>query len=590
MSSLQGGAIAAQSPVISAQPRPFRPFVWIYRNFCWYGMQLERYAKRIRRFIRKLTRPATDRISADWEKNVSLPAHNTAADIRGIRKDTGRAVRSIAAASKKGGIRSFLAQSARCTVRGLRKYRVFLKSAVNHVLPVICVAALIATGFSFFSRDYALAIRCGGELVGYVEDENTYTEATEQLGERIITNSEDFQKSLNPSYSLVPVGEGRINTSTEICNNILLGSSDVVEAYGFFVNDKLITATASLGDINYTLGQFLDKYRLGVPNETVAFIGTTKLVDGLYAAEKVVSSEEFRDIVTSKQMTSDYYKVGENDTLESILKSNGMTEERFMELNTGFTKLVPGKSVLVEKELPVLRVQSKVISSYTKTVAYSTVTEKDGSMYIGQRKLKTEGKNGTDEITIETVYVDGVEQSKTVIKTERLEDPVDEVYVVGTKKTTTTTKKKKTSSNNGGSYSYTAPANSNVSGSGRFTWPLPGVRTLSSRYGYRWGRLHAGVDISCSGVYGRTIVAADKGTVTTVKNSPSGYGLHVIINHGNGYTTLYGHCSAVLVSAGQTVSKGQAIAKVGNSGRSTGPHLHFEIRKNGTATNPMNYF
>ena len=585
MNSLQGGAAVAPKSYADDKSQPLRPFIWIYRNFCWYGMQLERYARRLRRFARKATAPVRKRTRESYERNIGQPARNAAADMRGISRDTGRAVSSIAAATKRGGLRSFLAQSARCAVRGLRKYRTFLTSAVNHCLPVICVAALVFTAFSLFTRDYALAIKCGDAQVGYVEDENTYIEATEQLSERIITNSEDFRRSLNPSYSLVPVGESRINTATEICNNILLGSSDVVEAYGFFVNDRLICATASLGDIHYTLEQFLDKYRLGVPNETVTFTGTTKLVSGLYAAEKVVSSEKFRDIVTSKQLTSDYYKVRQGDTVEGILSSNGMTMERFLELNAGFGGLKAGSSVVIEKEQPVLQVESRVISSYEKTVAYSTVTEKDGSLYEGTRKLKTSGRNGTDRITVETVYVDGVEQSRTVVKTERIKEPVDEVYVVGTKKTTTTTKKPKT-----GSYSYTAKPKSNVSGSGRFTWPLPGVRTLSSKYGYRWGRLHAGVDISCGGVYGRTIVAADKGTVTTVRNSPSGYGLHVIINHGNGYTTVYAHCSAVLVSAGQTVSKGQAIAKVGNSGRSTGPHLHFEIRKNGTATNPMNYF
>ena len=585
MNSLQGGAAVAQKDFTGTQLKPLRPFEWIYRNFCWYGMQLERYAKRIRRRVRKATLPMRKRTAEIYDRNIGQPVRNTAADIRGIRRDTGRAFGSIAQAAGRGGLRSFLAQSARCTVRGFRKYRSFLSSAVNHCLPIICVAALVFTAFSLFSRDYALAITCGDEQVGYIEDENTYIEATEQLSERIITNSEDFQKSLNPSYSLVRVGENKINTATEICNNILLGSSDVVEAYGFFVNDKLICATASLGDINYTLEQFLDKFRLGVPNETVAFTGTTRLVGGLYAAEKVVSSEKFRDIVTSSQKTSDYYKVRQGDTLEKILGANGMTRERFMELNSDFSGLRAGDSVVIEKEQPVLQVQSRVVSSYEKTVAYSTVTEKDSTLYEGTRKLKTQGRNGTDKITVETIYVDGVEQSRSVIGTERIKEPVDEVYVVGTKKTTTTTKKPKSSS-----YSYTAKPKSNVSGTGRFTWPLPGVKTLSSKYGYRWGRLHAGVDISCSGVYGRTIVAADKGTVTTVKNSPSGYGLHVIINHGNGYTTLYGHCSAVLVSAGQTVSKGQAIAKVGNSGRSTGPHLHFEIRKNGTATNPMNYY
>ena len=580
-------SVAAEQELVPSIPaEPVRPLVWIYRNLCWYGMQLERYWRRAKRRVRKILRPVGKLISSSWNEHVAEPVRSSAADIRGICTDSGRAFRLIGAASRRGGLRSFLAQSAHCAARGVSKYRSFLTGALNHCLPVICVGVLLFTAFSLFSRDYALAIECGGAQVGYVADESTYFDATEEVGERIISTSEDFKNTLTPKYSLVPVKGDMLNTSTEICNNILLGSSDVVEAYGFFVDGRLITATRSVGDINYTLEQFLESYRLGVPNETVTFTGKTEIVKGLYAAEKVVDSPDFRSIVTSSQKTADYYTVKEDDTLSGILERFGMDEARFMELNPDFSGLREGKGVNVEKEQPVLRVQSVVVSSYEKTVAFSTVTEKDATKYEGTRTLKTEGKNGTDLITVETIYVDGVEQSRRVIKTERTVEPVNEVYIVGTKKTTTTTKKPSSSH----SYSYNAAPNANVSGSGRFTWPLPGVTTLSSKYGYRWGRLHSGVDISCGGVYGRTIVAADKGTVTSVKNSPSGYGLHVIINHGNGYTTVYAHCSAVLVSAGQTVSKGQAIARVGNSGRSTGPHLHFEIRKNGTATNPMNYF
>ena len=112
---------------------------------------------------------------------------------------------------------------------------------------------------------------------------------------------------------------------------------------------------------------------------------------------------------------------------------------------------------------------------------------------------------------------------------------------------------------------------------------------MSSPFGPRWGRFHSGVDISTGGIYGRTVVAADAGRVT-VRRTAGGYGLHIIISHGNGYSTCYAHLSAVTVSNGATVRKGQAIGRVGNSGHSTGPHLHFEIRVNNRARNPMGYF
>lgn len=127
---------------------------------------------------------------------------------------------------------------------------------------------------------------------------------------------------------------------------------------------------------------------------------------------------------------------------------------------------------------------------------------------------------------------------------------------------------------------------------GTMTWPVPGFGTISSYYGWRWGKTdyHTGVDITGSGVNGKNIVAANSGTVAKVNTTfvpNKGYGIYVIIDHGGGTTTLYGHCSALLVSEGQKVTKGTPIAKVGSTGWSTGPHLHFEVRENGNHTNPL---
>ncbi len=128
-----------------------------------------------------------------------------------------------------------------------------------------------------------------------------------------------------------------------------------------------------------------------------------------------------------------------------------------------------------------------------------------------------------------------------------------------------------------------APANSVPSSAG-FIWPLNG--TLTSPFGWRWGRMHEGIDISVSS--GTPVVASAAGTVIAA-GWMGGYGNLVLIDHGNGIATAYGHNTSVAVSAGQFVAQGQLIAYSGNTGHSTGPHVHFEVRVNGSPVDPLGY-
>ena len=117
-----------------------------------------------------------------------------------------------------------------------------------------------------------------------------------------------------------------------------------------------------------------------------------------------------------------------------------------------------------------------------------------------------------------------------------------------------------------------------------FIWPCDGV--VTSGFGMRWGRMHEGIDIGCA--YGAPNRAAAAGTVIYA-GSMSGYGNLVVVDHGNGLSTAYAHAASLAVSVGQSVAQGQTVSYVGSTGHSTGPHLHFEVRVNGVAVDPLGY-
>ncbi len=136
----------------------------------------------------------------------------------------------------------------------------------------------------------------------------------------------------------------------------------------------------------------------------------------------------------------------------------------------------------------------------------------------------------------------------------------------------------------------------------RFTWPVPGFYHISYGVGWRWGAYHKGIDIYSPNIRGANIVAADSGTVIVASNTcphdygknyscgcGGGYGNYCIIDHGDGYWTLYGHSEHISVSVGQYVEKGTVLGTVGSTGYSTGPHTHFEVRIGGTAVDPTGY-
>ena len=227
-------------------------------------------------------------------------------------------------------------------------------------------------------------------------------------------------------------------------------------------------------------------------------------------------------------------------------------------------------------------IYNKVINQGTQYYKYYAVTVDDEEkVYVASfneaeevvNELKEKNSNNQDQLGVIEKYETTLTDFSTV------EEGVDELYE---KKVVTVAK--------GGSSTIAATgvnASSEVVDLGiSLISPVSGI--VTSRFGARWGRSHKGTDIGAP--QGTPIYAAASGTVIYSQYGyGGGYGNHVIISHGNGVTTLYGHCTELYVDEGEYVSQGELIASVGSTGESTGNHLHLEIRVNGIAQDPQNY-
>ncbi len=216
---------------------------------------------------------------------------------------------------------------------------------------------------------------------------------------------------------------------------------------------------------------------------------------------------------------------------------------------------------LNSQEEPVLLVQSSIECEGEEEIAFETETKNDASLYVGTSKIIQKGAVGLKYVKYSSVKINGRETERNIISEEIIRKPIKQIESVGTK-------------------ALPSPV-----GTGNFARPTSG--TLTSKFGTRWNRDHCGIDVGASN--GTLIYAADNGRVTYSEYNSGGYGYMIKIDHGNGYETYYAHCSELLVKEGAIVGKGDPIAKVGNTGRSTGPHLHFEIRKNDEPLNPLKY-
>lgn len=357
------------------------------------------------------------------------------------------------------------------------------------------------------------------------------------------------------------------------------------------------------------VGAFItpEKLKSYINDTQIEVTETGKTIESVYFEEKMTVKETYlpvnSDIITNKSDLTKYllfgtlkkqaeYTVKNGDTVETIAFNNKLSPEELLIANPNLSSvnslLSNGQILNIGLINPMFTVieESEVIEDI-EDATIKTIYEEDNTRYASQTYVKQEGKKGINRVTEKKQYKNGVVMAVVFTNTEELVAPVNKIIVKGTKPAQ--------------NYSYNnyPPAASSTD----WGWPTPSPYTITSYYGYRWGRLHGGIDISTGYRIGTAIYSATDGEVISINNTCANIGYYgnncggqfgnsVRIKADTGSDAVlevyYAHMMKnIKVKPGQKVTKGQLLGYMGASGSSTGTHLHFEIRDaNGNKLNP----
>lgn len=549
-------------------------------RLCTYiGLRLMRRAKRLRRKARRYALRLGDSLLREKEvlqgslaERTHRLRHYALEPLARDREILSGALKGMEEAKGQGYKRKLAAALSAliglCTFLGR-----FLRRSLNYICPLAALLLLFST-ISYYSRvTYGVIVEYGGTELGLVASEDDYDRAEEILQSRIVYADESEKVVSTPSFTLTRVDDGTVfNTPEELCDNLISASGQVVqELSGLYVNGQFYGAVADGDGLQRYLDGLLRAQGTGQPGETLKFADNVVIRSGLYPVSSAVSLSDLCSRIGKKRGSDRSYTVEEGDTLLSIAQKSRVSLTTLQTLNDDITdeELEPGQVLRVSRALPFLPVSVTTQETYTEVIPFEVYEVEDARLSVGHSSLLTEGEDGERIVTAQVERVNGVEVTRVITDVEITKPAVAEERTVGS---------------NAGSYSATdgEPVDIGMT----FLWPSADGYLSCGIWEYAG---HTGVDLA--GPEGANVYAAESGTVEIAKSSGwnGGYGQYVAINHGNNVITLYAHCSAVYVSPGDTVRKGDVIAAVGQTGNASGTHVHFEVRKNGVFLDPTDY-
>lgn len=459
----------------------------------------------------------------------------------------------------------------------------------------LCMAGTLLIGFQL-SAGYVNAnskedfqtiyhVYLDKQYIGLLSDENKLEEIKEKKIEVASGQFKDFNLEIEEGLSVIPERVFSENIDDRIVVEKLEEELAIeTEAIGLQIDEEVALYVKDEAvyekmvkdfQLQYITEEALDAYEAKIAMDApeielqenekriadIIFSAKLKPVAKKVNPEEVLTAEKALQLLNKGTLGEQKYEVQAGDALETIAQKHKMTTAQLIEINEGITPetvLQIGDELNVTVAKPFVELEVHYETKNKQTIAYEKVTEKDDKLFKGDRKVTQNGQDGAKMVTEYIREKNGQVVGQSITAEQVLTEPVDEVTVVGTKVISSR-------------------------GTESFQWPAVGGY-VSSQMGSRWGRQHRGIDIARPS--NRSILASDNGVVVSAGVDGS-YGNRIIIDHKNGYRTLYAHLSSFDVKPGQTVTAGQKIGVMGSTGRSTGIHLHFEVTKNGTLLNPL---
>lgn len=432
-------------------------------------------------------------------------------------------------------------------------------------IALFCTAAVTTLIGHLTAYEYAY----NGKALGLTKNKEDVYKTIDAIGDKLGTALDarvEIDKEKDITFREVYGWNLKLDSKDEVLNNLTYMQDLKVIACGVYKDGRLVAILQSPKMGREVLQEVKDRFAPGGEGrvyDSVVFAEDVELKNISVSLGEIENKDDVLEYMLTGAVKKEIHTVKKGQTFSEIARQYGLKQSELAAMNPGIQpdKLKIGQEITLNRDAPVFTVKTVETASYTEEIPFETEYEESDSMYVGESSVKREGINGLKRVVASIQRSNGQETSRAILSSEKVYAPVNKIVVKGTKK---------------------APVRR---GTGTFAWPIRNYR-ISSRFGRRWGRMHNGVDLAAS--VGTKIYASDGGTVSYAGYKGS-FGYLVIISHGGGYESYYAHCSKLLVKKGDKVFQGQNIAKVGNTGRSTGPHLHFEIRYQGEPKNPFDY-